>query len=128
MLIDGPVFISSKNLQKRDMMVICDYLQNELRKGYKFIPDKEGIVMSDWLGKQDKMVKKIKFLNQNTSFHDDVIDLNLWNESFDVLCQKETKIQSYLYTSDDAPEWTQDEITKLEKCFHKIGLIKFSLE
>jgi len=131
--------LTDKDIHKRDIMILCEYLQTEFRKEFQFIPDdgiftsnlceccderhmNGGILINNWTGKKKNMIKKIRFVFREACTTWGTVDIDDWNSSNELICKKNTAFTSYVFTDNDAPEWSKDEMKKMEKCLNKIGI------
>ena len=125
---------SNKNITKRDIIKLCNLLNNteEYKNISTFQPEGicgGGIVYKFTDNEQQKWYKSVR-LNVTDSdacgvwpwISDDV--MNEWNESNDIILDKNKKITIFLKSFYGAPVFTLEELTIFEKYFNQIGLNK----
>ena len=132
---NGPEYMSTDNICKKDIISICNALEEKLNKEHTegtppaitFSPEgitEGGIKYNFWNNEEKEMYKTVRLglssrtwpyiLDQNTVKSD-------WENNNDIIVKKERTIQVYLKSFGEAPKFTLDELKIWTECFQENG-------
>lgn len=129
----GYSLLSTKVIQKKDFVLLCELLATEFNKyyntnTYSFEPEaisEGGIVFGNFRGDNNNPKFKTMRLHTITELGKyGWINKNVmeeWKNSEDILCNNNQKIGTTLKAFYGAPLWTINELKMFEKCFNIIG-------
>lgn len=119
---------ATKDITTHDISNLCINLEKAFGNGYKFEPEpitEGGIVFKNWPGKTDNMYKTMRicfyYHGKWPWINNDQITTWMNNPSIKLL-SKGTEIQTFLKSSNGAPQWNIDELKIFESQLLEIGL------
>jgi hypothetical protein len=140
---DGFLMRPTRNVTRRDIILICDRLGEMFGTGWKFEPEQiseGGITITRWPGKTDEMYKSMRFKTTYPSeiLRNDWPSIRLpdyreeWLQSDDIIFKQDPTLPkkrsleewlcTFLKTREGAPLWTLKELKMMEFIFEEFGI------
>ena len=134
---NGFELVSIKNISKKEFVELCNNLQKEFNdyydsNDYSFSPEcitEGGIVFNNFDEEDKYKTMRITYSYSIDNLYG-YINNNIkdeWINDESILIDKDKYLRTFLKSSRNAPEWTNDELKIFEKCFNNIGLIIYKL-
>jgi len=132
---NGPQYMSTNNICKKDIISICNSLEEKLNKEHTegnpsaitFSPEgiSEGGIKYNFLNNEQNEVYKSVRLGLGSTTWPYILDQNTvksdWENNNDIIVKKERTIQVFLKSLDGAPKFTLDELKIWTECFQENG-------
>lgn len=140
---DGFLMRPTRNVTRRDIILICDRLGEMFGAGWKFEPEpicEGGITITQWPGKTGEMYKTMRFLK---SYGSEILRNGWpwvdwpeyreeWLQSDEIIFKQDPALpkkrllhewlRTFLKTREYAPHWTLKELKMMEFVFDEFGI------